>query len=164
MSDDDARGRAVSASHRSDRLALVAALWSKQGNEQVLCTPSSGDHGVDVVAISGDKGFLIQTKQSSVDGGRLGWDVVKEVLGGEAFYRRQFPNISFMKIGLTNQLFNANAHEHARLNEILLIERPGLQQLLERFCINLNEVERHLHGAQGMDATVEKRPEEISSG
>lgn len=135
--------------------ALIAALWSKQGNEQVLCTPSSGDHGVDVVAIAGDQGFLIQTKQSSVNGGRLGWDVVKEVLGGEAFYRRQFPKIRFTKVGLTNQHFNANAHEHARLNGILLIERLELQQLLERFCVNLTDVERQLHGTQGLDAAVD---------
>ena len=135
--------------------ALVAALWSKQGNEHVLCTPSSGDHGVDVVSISGDQGVLIQTKQSSIDGSRLGWDVVKEVLGGEAFYQRRFPSISFTKIGLTNQLFNANAHEHARLNKVLLIERPALQQLLEQFCVNFSDVERQLHGTRGLDAAGE---------
>jgi hypothetical protein len=135
--------------------ALVAALWSKQGHDLVLCTPYSGDHGVDVIAIAGDQGVLIQTKQSSIDGRGLGWDVVKEVLGGEAFYRRQFPQIGFTKVGLTNQHFNANAHEHARLNGILLIERPKLQELLEQFCVNLTDVERQLHGTQGLDAAVD---------
>lgn len=135
--------------------ALVASLWQKQGHGYVLCTPSAGDHGVDVVAISGDQGVLIQTKQSSVEGNRLGWDVVKEVTGGEAFYRRQFPNINFTKVGLTNQFFNPNAHEQARLNNIQLIERPGLQQLLESFSVNLAGVERQMHGSRGLDANVE---------
>ena len=128
--------------------ALIAAVWAKQGNEHVLCTPSSGDHGVDVVAVAGDQGVLIQAKQSSIGGSRLGWDVVKEVLGGEAFYRRQYPRVAFTKIGLTNQRFNENAHEHARLNEVRLIERPELHSLLEQFCVTLSEVERQLHGSQ----------------
>jgi SNF2 family DNA or RNA helicase len=126
--------------------ALVAALWSKQNNSLALCTPYAGDHGVDVIAIAGDQGVLIQTKQSSLAGGRLGWDVVKEVLGGEAFYRRQYPNVNFTKVGLTNQHFNENAHDHARLNGILLIERPTLERLLEQYCVNLSEVERHCIG------------------
>lgn len=44
---------------------LAATLWNKQGYELCYCTPSSNDHGVDVFAISGDQGVLIQTKTSS---------------------------------------------------------------------------------------------------
>jgi SNF2 family DNA or RNA helicase len=131
---------------------LVAALWREQGNEWVTCTQYSGDHGVDVIAVSGGQGVLIQAKQSSSNGARLGWDVVKEVLGGEAYYQRQFPKIKFTKIGLTNQSFNANAHEHAQLNGILLIERPGLQSLLEQHVVTMADVERQLHGTLIVDA------------
>jgi hypothetical protein len=56
---------------------LVAALWREQGNEWVTCTQYSGDHGVDVIAVSGGQGVLIQAKQSSSNGARLGWDVVE---------------------------------------------------------------------------------------
>lgn len=128
---------------------LIAALWSKQGLEYVLCTPASGDQGVDVIAISGKRGVLIQTKVSSNDAIRLGWDTVKEVVGGEAYYRHRYPNVEFMKFGLTNRYFNATAHEHAELNDVMLIERPKLQVLLEQYPITLADVEHQLHGMSG---------------
>lgn len=134
---------------------LAAALWGKQGYEWVMCTPQAGDHGVDVVAIRGAEGVLIQTKQSSTDGVRLGWDVVKEVLGGEAYYRRQFPRVAFTKVGLTNQFFNSNAHEHARLNGVRLIERIELQNLLSEHPVTLVDVERQLLGSSNRGASSE---------
>jgi Holliday junction resolvase len=123
---------------------LAAALWSKRGYEVCYCTPGSNDQGVDVVAISGARGELIQTKTSANEGTRLGWETVKDVVGGEAFYRRKHPNVRFNKVGVTNQFFNAQAAEHAELNGVKLIDQRGLGDLLEKHSITMMDVERFL--------------------
>ncbi|MCP1121671.1 SNF2-related protein [Robbsia andropogonis] len=56
---------------------LVGVLWSKQGFN-CYRTPSTNDNGVDIVAIDGERGQLLQAKTSGVDGAKLGWDAVKE--------------------------------------------------------------------------------------
>lgn len=124
---------------------LAAALWSKQGYELCYCTPGSNDHGVDVVAISGNRGALIQTKTSSNEGTRLGWETVKDVVAGEAFYRRKHPNVTFKKVGVTNQFFNAQAHEQAELNGVELIDQTTLGELLGRHHVSMTELERILY-------------------
>jgi Holliday junction resolvase len=111
---------------------LIAALWSKRGFDYCYCTPGTNDNGVDVVAIRGNSGQLIQTKTSGNEGTKLGWETVKDVVAGEAFYRRKHPNVEFKKVGVTNQFFNAQAHEQAELNGVELIDQHGLGQLLDR--------------------------------
>src|SRR5690242_19813464 len=69
---------------------LVAALWQARGYSVVERTPSSGDGGVDVVAIARDVGDLVQCKTSSHDGTKLSWDAVKDVVAGQAAYRMRF--------------------------------------------------------------------------
>ncbi|WP_139559022.1 SNF2-related protein [Methylotetracoccus oryzae] len=134
---------------------LAAALWSKQGFDVCYCTPSGNDQGVDVVAISGGVGVLIQTKTSSTDGTKLGWDTVKDVVGGEAFYRRRHPNVVFQKVGLTNQFFNAQAHDQAELNKVILIDQPMLGDLLNRYPVTIIEVERLLYSNWDIETTCE---------
>jgi hypothetical protein len=124
---------------------LAAVLWAKQGFEHSVCTPSRGDKGVDVVAISGNKGVLIQTKTSGNAGSRLGWETVKDVVGGEAYYRQRHPNVEFEKVGLTNQFFNDHAHEHARLNNVTLLEQTQLEALLRDHPVTMLEIERMLY-------------------
>lgn len=124
---------------------LAAVLWNKQGYDLCYCTPSSNDQGVDVVAISGYQGVLIQTKTSSKEGVKLGWETVKDVVGGEAFYRRQHPNVNFRKIGLTNQYFNSQACEQADLNGVELVDQTGLEELLDKFPVTMLELERLLY-------------------
>lgn len=124
---------------------LAAALWSKQGYDLCYCTPGTKDQGVDVVAISGEKGVLIQTKTSSNEGTKLGWETVKDVVGGEAFYRRRHPNVEFQKVGLTNQFFNAHAHEQAELNDVLLIDQAMLSEMLTKHTVTMLELERLIY-------------------
>lgn len=124
---------------------LIAALWHRQGHGICYCTPASGDNGVDVVAFDGSQGVLLQTKTNSRDGGRLGWETVKEVVGGEAFYRRRHSGVVFRKLGVTNQFFNAQTHQQAALNEVELVEQPRLLELLRQFPVTMLEVERMLY-------------------
>ncbi|VVD65088.1 putative endonuclease [Pandoraea iniqua] len=122
---------------------LVGALWSKRGYD-CYRTPSTNDNGVDIVAIDGHRGQLIQAKTSGIEGAKLGWDAVKEVVAGEAFYRRRHPNVSFEKVCVTNQFFNAQARENADLNSVGLLDQTHLGDLLQLHEITMLEVERML--------------------
>lgn len=124
---------------------LAAAIWSKRGFDTVYCTPAANDNGVDVVAIRGSHGELVQTKSSAADGRLLGWDAVNEVVAGEAFYRRRHPGVTFKKVGLTNQYFNSGAHEKAALNAVELLDQNHLAQLLKDYQVTMLDVERLLY-------------------
>jgi Holliday junction resolvase len=133
---------------------LTAALWCKRGFDYCYCTPGTNDNGVDVVAIRGNSGQLIQTKTSGNEGVRLGWETVMNVVGGEAFYRRRHPNIEFEKVGVTNQFFNAQAYEQAELNHVELIDQDGLAQLLDRHPVTMMDLERLLYPEWGNDSNM----------
>lgn len=133
---------------------LTAALWNKRGYELCYCTPGSNDNGVDVVAISGGGGVLIQTKTSGNEGAKLGWETVKDVVGGEAFYRRKHPNVQFQKVGVTNQFFNTQAHEQAELNGVELIDQLQLSELLEKYPVTMMDLERLLYAEWGQETEV----------
>lgn len=123
---------------------LTGVLWSKLG---YACyrTPSTKDYGVDVVALQGERGKLIQAKTCGTDGTRLGWDAVKEVVAGEAFYKRRHLEVQFEKICVTNQFFNSHAIENAALNGVELFDQSGLATLLQIHTVTMLEVERMLY-------------------
>lgn len=122
---------------------LAGALWSKKG---YACyrTPGTADNGVDVVALKAKKGQLVQAKTSGTDGASLGWEAVKDVVGGEAFYKRRHPGVAFDKICITNQFFNRLAHENAELNGVQLLEQTHLAEMLAEHDVSMLDVERVL--------------------
>jgi SNF2-related domain/Restriction endonuclease/Helicase conserved C-terminal domain len=119
--------------------AIIAALWQKQGYRCHL-TPKSSDAGVDVVGLGISGGVLMQCKTSSNSDRRLGWDAIKDVVGGTAIYEEQFPTARFRQLCVTNQRFNMNAHSRARANNVELIEQAMLGQLLIEHPITMLEV------------------------
>jgi hypothetical protein len=121
---------------------LVTVLWRKQGFDCRL-TPSTNDNGVDVVALCGAAGELLQVKTSE---GRshLGWDAVKEVVAGAAHYQRLYRGTHLAKVCVTNQRFNSQAHESAALNDVRLVEREDIETLLTRYTVTMSEVESAL--------------------
>lgn len=127
---------------------LAAALWGKQGFV-TYCTSQSGDHGVDAVAISDNQGVLIQVKTSSIQGNRLGWSAISEVVAGEAYYRRKHSNVNFQKVAMTNQFFNDDAIRQAELNGVKLIGQTQLVELLQQFPTTMLDVERVLYSEWG---------------
>jgi hypothetical protein len=122
---------------------LAGALWSKMG---YACyrTPGTADNGVDVVALRNKTGQLVQAKTSGKDGTALGWEAVKDVVGGEAFYKRRHPGVAFDKVCISNQFFNRLAHENADLNGVQLLDQTHLAKLLEEHEITMLDVERIL--------------------
>lgn len=123
---------------------LAGVLWNKQGYN-CYRTPSAGDNGVDVVALSEGAGLLIQTKSASKDGQKLGWEAVKDVVTGAAFYQAQHPGIRFEKVCLTNQFFNDQAKRNAELNQVRLLEQGDLRALLEKHPVTMLEIEKMLY-------------------
>jgi superfamily II DNA or RNA helicase len=121
--------------------ALSCVLWTRRGFRCYL-TPKSHDNGVDVVALGNDTGELIQAKSSGVEGKSLGWDAIKEVVGGTAFYQRIYPTISFSRVCITNQFFNGHAKENAALNLVDLLDQDHLSDMLDQHKVMLLEVER----------------------
>jgi hypothetical protein len=122
---------------------LAGALWNKRGYD-CYRTPGANDNGVDVVALAGSRGQLIQAKSSGLDGATLGWEAVKDVVTGEAFYRRRHPSTTFDKVCLTNQFFNRQAHENATLNSVELLDQTHLAGMLEEHEVTMLQVERML--------------------
>lgn len=117
---------------------LAAVLWQKQGYRCFLTRQS--DAGVDVVGTRAGEGVLIQCKTSSIVERALGWEAVRDVVGGAAIYEEQFPAVRFVRIGVTNQRFNARAHERARANGVKLVEQAGLAELINEFPLGRLEV------------------------
>jgi hypothetical protein len=132
---------------------LVGALWSKKG---YACyrTPGTADNGVDVVALKASKGQLVQAKTSGTDGASLGWEAVKDVVGGEAFYKRRHPGVTFEKVCITNQFFNRLAHENAELNGVQLLDQSHLAAMLREHAISMLDVERILFAEWQQDKSA----------
>jgi len=108
-------------------------IWSKRGYQSSLTAKRGGDGGVDIVALKGAEGEIIQCK-SSINP-EVGWDAVKEVTAGAARYQARFIGTKFHKIAVTNQSFTANAVEQANVNRVELITRDQLIVFLLDFPI-----------------------------
>ena len=124
--------------------AFCAALWSAQGYSKVIRTPKSGDGGVDVVAIRGHEGLLIQCKSSGREMSQLGWEAVKDVVAGTAAYEHKYPGVTFRKLAMTNQSFNSTARSQANLNHVELIDQDMLIDMLNETPVKLAHVESYL--------------------
>ncbi len=124
--------------------AFCAILWSKMGYRKTRRTPKSGDGGVDVVAISGKTGVLIQCKSSSVDGRELGWEAVKDVVAGSAGYATRFPGIRFSLAAVTNRRFNGTARAQAAVNHVELVDFDGLVERLRERPVKKGELASYL--------------------
>nr|WP_279196709.1 restriction endonuclease [Ralstonia mannitolilytica] len=67
---------------------------------------------------------------------------MKDVVTGEAFYRRRHPGVDFEKVCITNQFFNQQAQENAALNVVELLDQTNLAAMLTEHAVTMLEVER----------------------
>jgi HJR/Mrr/RecB family endonuclease len=124
--------------------AFCALLWSKQGYTRVIKTQRVGDGGVDVIAMKGSEGVVIQCKSSTIEGRGHGWEAVKDVSAGVAAYARRYPDVKFSMLAVTNQRFNSTARQQAQVLNVELIERDDLARLLAKHPMKRGELERFL--------------------
>jgi len=120
--------------------AFCAIVWSKLGYTKTFRTPRSGDGGVDVVAIKGKKGVVVQCKSSGILGKELGWDAVKDVAAGSAGYAARYPGVSFSMAAATNQRFNGTARNQARLLHVELFDGEDFARMIEERPVRRGEL------------------------
>lgn len=130
---------------------FCSMLWGRVGFSAEVTQKRGGDGGIDVVAlVDGGIGELIQCK-SSVSAA-IGWDAIKEVTAGAARYQSLFPGTRFKKVAVTNQAFTAGAVLQAEANQVHLVERHQIEQMLGEYAISNHEFDeqiiRHLAGAK----------------
>jgi len=118
---------------------LCQIYWSRQGT-QTATTPVSGDLGVDIVALRGNKGWLIQCKSAKNPNAALGWDGIKDVIAGQAHYQALHQNTDFGLVVMTNVRFNKTAHDQAELNNVSLVEYEQLSEFLINNTIFVTDI------------------------
>jgi HJR/Mrr/RecB family endonuclease len=117
-------------------------LWGKQGFQATVTPKRGGDGGIDVVALKGRDGELLQCKSSkSAD---IGWDAIKEVTAGAARYQARFMGTRLRRVAVTNQRFTSGAQEQAAANQVELVVRPRLEELLGAHPITNHEFDSAL--------------------
>ena len=124
--------------------AFCALLWSKQGFTKTVKTARVGDGGVDIVAIHGAKGELIQCKSSGSEGRELGWEAIKDVAAGSSAYAARYPNVRFNLVAATNRRFNQAAREQAQTLHVRLVDGDELARMLEATPTKRGELNRFL--------------------
>lgn len=117
-------------------------LWGKQGFQATVTPKRGGDGGIDIVALKGREGELIQCKSSkSAD---IGWDAVKEVTAGAAKYQAKFMGTLLRRVAVTNQRFTPGAQEQAAVNQVELVVRSRLEELMGAYPITNHEFDSAL--------------------
>lgn len=117
-------------------------LWSKQGYQATITPKGGGDGGIDIVALKGRDGDLMQCKSSK--SAHIGWDAVKEVAAGAARYQARFMGTRLRRLAVTNQYFTAGAQNQAEANQVELIVRTQLEELLGVYPITNHEFDSAL--------------------
>ena len=102
---------------------FTANLLRKLGYENVRVTPSSGDQGVDVLAVKDGKTYAIQCKRYAQ---KLGNKPVQEVHAGKTIYGCS------VAVVMTNSYFTEGGKEAARALGVELWDRDELRRMLAR--------------------------------
>jgi SNF2 family DNA or RNA helicase len=118
-------------------------LWAKQGFQATVTAKRGGDGGIDVVALKGNEGELLQCKSSK--SAEVGWDAIKEVVAGAARYQARFKGTRFRRLAVTNQQFTRGAIEQAEANRVSLVIRPRLEEVLGAHPVSNHEFDEALH-------------------
>lgn len=114
-------------------------LWRKRGFLAQITSKQGGDGGIDIVALQGRDGELLQCKSSK--SAEVGWDAIKEVTAGAARYQARFTGTRFKRVAVTNQGFTRGAIAQAEANQVHLITRSQLEELLGTHLITNYEFE-----------------------
>jgi HJR/Mrr/RecB family endonuclease len=103
--------------------SFLKELFSKMGY-QVEQTKLSGDQGADVVVVKFGEKTVIQAKRFN---NSVGNKAVQEIMAAISFYKAQKGMV------VTNNYFTKPALELAEANNIGMINREGLKELIEKY-------------------------------
>lgn len=103
--------------------AFLKQLFGKMGY-RVEQTKLSGDQGADLVVIKFGEKTVIQAKRY---GGKIGNFAVQEIMAAISLYKAQKGMV------ITNSYFTPAAKELAKANNIELIDRDSLENLIENY-------------------------------
>lgn len=137
--------------------ALCCLIWGKRGYQATVTPKRGGDGGIDVVALKGREGELLQCKSSKT--AELGWDAIKEVVAGAARYQARFQGTRFRRLAVTNQAFTRGAVEQAEANQVALVTRRQLEELLGAHPVTNHEFDDVLHEVALFSAEYDKGSE-----
>jgi len=101
---------------------FVKILLQKNGYEYPQITKASGDYGVDIIAYKNGKKIGIQCKRYS---NKVSVSAIQEVSSAKNYY-----NLHELCV-ITNSTFTENAITLARANNVSLIDRIGLYDLIQ---------------------------------
>lgn len=122
--------------------AFCCLLWNKQGFQATVTSKRGGDGGIDVVALKGREGELLQCKSSK--SAEVGWDAVKEVTAGAARYQARFRGTKFRRLAVTNQGFTRAAVMQAEANQVELVTRSRLEEVMGSYPVSNHEFDEVL--------------------
>jgi len=117
--------------------ACIAAYYIKQGFE-VYLTPYSNDKGVDVVAFRNGENYLIQAKQTK---SLVGNEAIQEVCAAKKYYEDKFKE-SFRLLTITNNNYSSSAIILAKHNNIEILNRNHLENLIATNDITIKDINR----------------------
>lgn len=114
---------------------------------EIQKSPGSGEQGVDVVVYLNKKeklgddyydGLLIQCKQYS---NTVGNSAVQEIVGALSMYSK-FYKKKFKPVVITNNYFTPQAKILANSNDVHLIDRDSLPDLIKESCSSIKEIKK----------------------
>jgi HJR/Mrr/RecB family endonuclease len=115
--------------------ACIAALYKAKGYN-VFLTPNSNDKGADVVVINQDDCFLIQAKQCKSN---IGIEAIQEIYGAKNYYESKFKE-NFKLVVITNSDFSQAAMTLSKANNVILINRKDMHDLIESVEISIQDI------------------------
>ncbi len=118
---------------------LCLLLWKRLGYHTEF-NSRRPQGGVDIVAIKGNDGVVMQCKSSSRHNAHLGREALSDVIMDYNEFAQMIPDVSFKKIAITNQYFNEEVKRRAILHGVELIEKLEILELLEKHPIRLVEL------------------------
>lgn len=104
--------------------SLMKTVLENNGFKDVEVTKSSGDFGVDIIALKDQIKYAIQCKKYSSP---VGISAVQEVIGSKSLYD------CHVAVVLTNNTFTSSAKVLAEKNNVLLWDRAKLIELLNEY-------------------------------
>ena len=117
--------------------ATIGALFKKQGFE-VKLTPFSNNKGVDVVVLKEGENYLIQAKQTK---SLIGNEGIQEICTAKRYYEDKFKE-QFKLLTVTNNDYSSSSVILARSNDIRLLNRKHLEDMLTKNAITMLDINK----------------------